>query len=106
MYVRIGWSGETGSGQWSKTDVAVDETDLVRLLTAAGLPADCVLTARQAYVLLDGECDQLLLAKLATSYGMNPTEARERIAAARARQAPVIEQLRQQVQPPAVPEPV
>ncbi len=61
MRVRQGWSGETAPSQWTKFDVAVDETDLARILARAGLPDDTPVTTKTAYVLLSTEAEILLI---------------------------------------------
>lgn len=66
MQVRVGWSGETRSNVWEKTDVTLGEEDLQRMLSTAGLPADgsAALDTKVCFQLLKNEGEFLLLVKL------------------------------------------
>ncbi len=81
MRVMQGWSGETATNRWAKVDVTVEEEDLRRILHTAGLPVDQQLSTADAFKLLAGEAERLVLVKLMVSYGYPVTEAQQKIAA-------------------------
>lgn len=68
MHVTHGWSGEVRPNVWGKASVELDEEDLRRLLSAAEIPHDVVLTVGEAYWLLEIEAERLLLQKLRSRY--------------------------------------
>lgn len=96
MQVRQGWSGETAPNRWGKVDVTVDEGDLRRILTAAGLgdvdPVDVPVTV--AFQLLDAESEWLLLAKLITRFGHGDDASRARMAELAASRSKTLDKLR------------
>ena len=65
MRVRMGWTGELDE-TWQKVDVSLDEVDLVRLLTEAGVGDGVVerLSTKIAFRLLKNEAEFLLLTRL------------------------------------------
>lgn len=65
MRVRQGWSGETESNVWQKSDVELDEVDLQRMLADAEISAGPEkLSTSVAFKLLLNEAEFLLLGKL------------------------------------------
>lgn len=66
MQVRLGWSGEIEPNVWRKADVTMDDFDLDRLLTQAGLPSfdTGALSTKVCFQLLQAEAELLLMGKL------------------------------------------
>ncbi len=73
-----GWSGEVSSGRWAKADVTLEEEDLRRLLRAHDLAdAEDLLTTTEAYRLLEGEAERLILLKLVMRHGLPIDDAKK-----------------------------
>lgn len=80
MKVRQGWSGEIEPNRWGKFDIELEEEDLRRTLTDAGLPADIPVPLTTAFQLLEIEAERLVLAKLITRYNYPTETGRNRMA--------------------------
>lgn len=91
--VKVGWSAEVKPDEWIRLDL--DEEDLLSILVAVSYPLDrrSHIPTHVAYQLLDLECQRLLTAKLAADYGMEPDEARTKIAELKKRQDVLLAQL-------------
>lgn len=98
MKVRHGWSGQVSSSpdRWAKLDVELEEEDLRRILTQAGLPAELVhsLPTSVAFTLLEAEAEIMILFKLKSSYGY--TEGDERMTKLAGTKNSLIVKLREQ----------
>lgn len=81
MKVRLGWSGEIARNRWAKTDITLDEYDLARMIYHAGIDVGelQLVPPGLLYRLLDVEAERLLMTKLVTRYGDDPSEGRARI---------------------------
>lgn len=77
--MKVGWSAEVKRNEWIRLDL--DESDLTSLLYEAGFPIEKrhLVPSRLAYQILDNETQRLIVAKLATQYGLDSTEATEQI---------------------------
>jgi hypothetical protein len=80
MYVKRGWSGETSSNVWQKVDVALDESDLSRLLRENELPDGLAerLPVKVCEALLSHEAEILMLRRL-IPLGFPQEEANARV---------------------------
>jgi hypothetical protein len=60
MIVKVGFNTDFGK---DKFDVGLDETDLARILTEAGIPPDALLTEIEAFQVLHATAERLCAAK-------------------------------------------
>ena len=98
MRVRMGWSGETESGQWQKADVELDEDDVTRLLLEHELPADIRtrLPAKLVFQLLQNAAEALLLTRL-VAVGYPTGKAAARIAVVNQESVNIADAVRQKL---------
>ncbi len=101
MNVRLGWSGEVDPNIWRKVDVSVDETDLRRILIAAGLPETDLYTVPTSlvFILLENEAERLLLAQLTSRHGYPAEMARTRLAELATARTTALATLREHLRP-------
>jgi len=55
MFVKTGWNTDFGK---QKFDIGMDETDLARILTEAGISPDAQLTSRETFQILRMEAER------------------------------------------------
>lgn len=98
MRVRMGWSGETETGQWQKADVELDEDDVTRLLLEHELPTDIRtrLPAKLVFQLLQNAAEALLLTRL-VAVGYPTGKAAARIAVVNQESTNIADAVRQKL---------
>lgn len=81
MEVHIGTSVEMADTSWRRQDITLDETDLKRLLIAAGLEPDAFVPTQIAFLILEAEAQRLLMAMMISRFStmMNSDENKKQM---------------------------